>query len=547
MKKRNYFGKFLAIAMVFAGFSLTSCDENDNAIINGEVWVKPEIQLVDGGAVVKASTISDINRMIGRLMEDVAESANAGETFTISIESPALDATESEHTVIIPTLKDADIVLNFTNPISTDAPLLIQGLGATDDSSPSTSASEVEINFASGTSGIDLNLNMPTSTVTLKGGTINELTAKTALSTLIIENGVTVNWLKLIDGDDGPSGAVVKDGGKVLGALMDDDFEVQKEGIHIDNLYKNEIPASPTVDDYYYVNNAKIIKKDNGGIVNLSIGRYEEAPEKEAEIIITDGARAYVYDNYYGGNYFPAVYIKGEGDAKIMTTGYVGGDEKVYPNNTGFYLYSIKKLSDVTVDVASVLLRNDETDMYEEVELEEGIDDIDLYLPQNAENCEFITIDRISGTDPYWYSGYYLNNKIASSTYKNCKITLKCEETAGSLRVTYPSQTDDRTGFKLIFDTCELNNVLFSTRFENSSWEDYDDFKAYIELNNSKLDGKAITKDTDLIQSVQNISKWDPEEEKTIYTTATFYTIDGTTYEPVWNQNKNRWQLIPIE
>ena len=41
--KKTIFGKFLAIAMLFAGFSLTSCDEKDNAIIDGKVYVKPEV------------------------------------------------------------------------------------------------------------------------------------------------------------------------------------------------------------------------------------------------------------------------------------------------------------------------------------------------------------------------------------------------------------------------------------------------------------------------------------------------------------------------
>ena len=89
---RNYLGRFLAIALMCAGLTLTSCDENDNAIIDGNVWVKPEAQLVDGGAVVKASSISDLNRMIGRLREAIKESATAGETFTINLEAPELAA-----------------------------------------------------------------------------------------------------------------------------------------------------------------------------------------------------------------------------------------------------------------------------------------------------------------------------------------------------------------------------------------------------------------------------------------------------------------------
>ena len=164
--KRNYSSRFLAIALMFAGFSLTSCDENDNAIIDGQVWIKPEAQLVDGGAVVKASTISDLNRMIGRLSDAIKGSAAAGETFTINLETTALDATATEHTISIPTPQGADIVVNFTNAISTDAPLLIKSTGVADNAKPQPKSNDVEINFAAGTSDIDLEVNMPTTTVT---------------------------------------------------------------------------------------------------------------------------------------------------------------------------------------------------------------------------------------------------------------------------------------------------------------------------------------------------------------------------------------------
>ena len=73
MIRKIVFSKVVITAMMLAGMTLTSCDENDNAIIDGNVWVKPEAQLVDGGAVVKASSISDLNRMIGRLREAIKE------------------------------------------------------------------------------------------------------------------------------------------------------------------------------------------------------------------------------------------------------------------------------------------------------------------------------------------------------------------------------------------------------------------------------------------------------------------------------------------
>ena len=216
--KKNYFGKLLAIAMVFAGFSLTSCDENDNAIIDGKVWVKPEVQLVDGGAIITGSSTADISRMLGRVREEIMEAAQNGQKFTIDIQTSVLNSTAGDNTLIITAAQGGDVVLNLPSNVVTEVPLMIQAMGVADDAPAGPSTNDIEINIPSSSSSIDLNINMPTSTVTLKGGNIDELVAKTAWNTLIIESGITVNWLKMKDGR-----ALVKDGGKVLGYLRNGD------------------------------------------------------------------------------------------------------------------------------------------------------------------------------------------------------------------------------------------------------------------------------------------------------------------------------------
>ena len=45
--KRNYLGRFLAIALMCAGLTLTSCDENDNAIIDGKAITKSTDMIYD--------------------------------------------------------------------------------------------------------------------------------------------------------------------------------------------------------------------------------------------------------------------------------------------------------------------------------------------------------------------------------------------------------------------------------------------------------------------------------------------------------------------
>lgn len=542
--KKNFLGKFMVLAaMIYAGFTLSSCDEKDNP--SGNNWTELKVtNKTATSATVTANSASEVNSLIASLSKDIKAAVTDGKDYTITIDVPSLKVTETNHTISLPAPASGEdggtLILYIKNSFSTDGtPLLVKSNEAYEGNWSYNSNSKAEILLPAGISDIDLEINMPHTTVTLdsKGNaTIDELISTTGWETLNIESGVTVNWLMLKGGK-----VVVKDGGKVLGILASTYgyIDVTDKGICDGRLYKKEIPEAPTADDYYYADKAKIIKDKFAGAANITIRGYEEAPENEVQIIISDGARAEV-SSYQGYNYYPAVNVTGEGDAKIM---YYGNEDngKVYPSSTMVWLSGIKMLSNVTVDRATVLLWKPEKQKYEEVELEEGIKDIDLTLPQNAENCEFITIDEL--TDPFFYRGYILNDDIITSTFKNCKITFKTDGN-GSMRIYWPKQTKDRTSFKLNFDTCELNNVKFDTGFKwDEDPENYDNYKVYVSLDNSKMDGKAITKDTDLIRDAGNLYNY--TEDKAV--TTTYYNIDGTTYIPTWDETAGKWKLVEPE
>lgn len=651
--KKNFFSNAVALAAIMlAGLSLNSCDEKDNAIIDGKVWVKPEVTLTDGGAIVTASSPDDISRMIGRVRQEMAAAAQNGETFTLDIDAPVLNATSSDNTISIPTINGGDVVVNFKSAISTEVPLVLESKGVADDAVSTGSTNKVEINVPSA-SGIDLQINMPTTTVTLNAASgslnIDELIAKTAWGTLNIESGVTVNWLKLKGGN-----AVVKDGGKVLGALMDNDFDVKKEGIRVYNVYKNELPtATPTDEDYFYVNKAKIIKREDGGRVYANVYQYSEDPGNEVEIVIADGARAETYA-WTSTNYRPAVNIIGEGDAKLIGSGYKNEEGKIYPNNSDIALSGIKTMTGVTVDATHCLVFNDETKEYEELEVDEEYNTY-LYAPQNSKDCKFYatwrisadgvlnncsltarTIDNINPNSEnstfkgrsISFTNYYVSGN--SATVKNCKFETSDKEPYAS--IAFPYQTKDRTSFDFIFDTCDFaKGFKFITSYEgwkpmldkdgklvtkaycwftldengnfpkndngepqywgNSSasesdipaankangnkeyewgygyWDNeqqtmvysngywiedrpngmtekayYKDFKGYLTLKNSTLDGKAITSKTDMIGGVDV-----GYNEKGEQATKTYYVIDGVTYEVIKIENEGKYRLIEAE
>ena len=535
MMKKTFFGKFLAIAMIFAGFSLTSCDEKDNAIIDGQVYVKPEVQFTDGEAVITATTISDINKMIAHIRKDVMEYAaeNPGEPITIKIDAPALTTTLSENTIGLPTTKDVNIIVEFTNPIATsdDAPLIIQSMGVADNATPVASTNEVEINFAAGTSDIDLGVNMPTSTVTLKGATIDELVSKTALNTLILENGVTVNWLQLKGGK-----AVVKEGAEVLGGVTDQQgLTVYKSGINLG--------LRTTDDDTYWLNKVKLINGDYGNaademprnIISLS---SEDEQENEIEIVIADGVKAWVDISGDPAN-APVLNITGEGDATIMTEGWKDSDGKIQLNNNYAGLDRINKLSNVTVGFTRALVWNSEDSKYEALEVDTASTSYkwcQIELPVNSENCTF--------NAKRFTLAYNIPDDVTSSTHKSDTFnSLKSEEDV-IFSAWFPVQNDKRKSFTLAFDSCEFDQATFNSGFYGSS-DDFKAYKAYISFDSSKIGGKAVTKSTNMIYDVWNRGKWDSETSKYVYTTETFYTIDGVNYKPVYQDDK--WYLVALD
>lgn len=300
--KKNYLGMLMAAAaMMFAGWSLTSCSEKDVSIVNGEVYEKPEVQLTDDGAIVKGSSPADISRMMSRIKTEISDAAKAGKAFKISVDA-AINSTSSDNEISIPTPPDADIELSFTNPIQTEVPLTLKMKGAGDDATAQASTNKVEIDIPSGSSEADLELIFPTSTVTLKGGAIDELTAITATNTLIIESGVTVNWFKRKGGL-----VIVKNGGKINGTLCDGseqekdntDVTIRKDGVDPGFNWEYDPEAGEWKEVFYiasedgkayYTKQLKVIKGKEK-LARIGVGNWEATDQFE-KVIIADGAGA---------------------------------------------------------------------------------------------------------------------------------------------------------------------------------------------------------------------------------------------------------------
>ena len=433
------------VAMLLAGLSFTSCDENDNAvIINGKEWVKAEVIKTDGGATIVANTPSDVNRMLMKIAVDLNDAVQAGEDYVITIETPSLEASESDNTISIPLYdyltadptSTAKVVVNFTNAFSTaDEPIKIQAKGATGGAV--AAENKVELNIPSSASGIDLELYMPTSTVTLNAGTIDELVAIVATSTLIIEKGVTVNWLQMKGGK-----AVVKEGGKVIGYIRNGDeeeennydAEVTKEGVKpCTRVIGTLNPGVPYWDDEvvdenddpYYAQKLKIVKGE-AALANVYV--HNGLAKDALEMYIDDGAAVafewgWEYDSEAKKSIEPNVkFIQGLGNktAKIYpidiaqyTENVPITDKEGNPVYEGYITFpGVKELKNVTVDatVRPEFYNYNNSGEYKDYVIRKG----EIYnLPISSTDCDFISPERIYGQ--------VKNNEMSKVT--NCTLT----------------------------------------------------------------------------------------------------------------------------
>ena len=436
--KKNYLGMLMAAAaMMFAGYSLTSCSEKDVSIVNGEVYEKPEVQLTDDGAIVKGSSPADISRMMSRIKTEISDAAKAGKSFKISVDA-AINSTSSDNEISIPTPPDADLVLSFTNPIKTEVPLTLKMKGAGDDATALASTNKVEIDIPSGSSEADLELIFPTSTVTLKGGAIDELTAITATNTLIIESGVTVNWFKRKGGL-----VIVKNGGKINGTLCDGseqekdntDVTIRKDGVDPGFNWEYDPEAGEWKEVFYiasedgkayYTKQLKVIKGKEK-LARIGVGNWEATDQFE-KVIIADGAGASFsfwgsWDEEKQESISPKgiKLVEGIGNKTAKIYGSLSYNtydgEKIY----GTYpsLYYVKEIKNLTVDgtlVPDAYIWDNESQEYislGDVKTKYG----NITLAANNTDCNITSVVSINGR--------VVDNEMSKVT--NCTLTCPTE------------------------------------------------------------------------------------------------------------------------
>jgi len=491
MRKNNLINLAVSAAIALAAsFSLSSCED-----ILGE-WDRSTPDLFPNigknevtitktatGASVTVNAPSDITNLLASVTSDIA--AKGSSEYVFDVTNGGVKSTGSDNTITVPKVSGSNINLVFEKGINTESTLVIKA-SETASSTPTTAVNKLTITMPDGTTSLNLVIDMPETSVTVKtasGSAVYEgIVANTATNTLIIESGVTVKNLQVKGGR-----VVVKDGGTIETYVHASDGRIiylKKEGVRPKYLpgvtsngqedWENPIfEISNEQGEPYYCQNLKVIKGSEEYTRLEIFGDFEGAKFKK--LMIGDGAAV----NFGNTDYPNIETIEGEGNARILYgVSYLDFNDNEtmrYFGNINFYY--VQNLSGVS---CSPLWKD------------KGVDNISIYgIPENtkncsfeaqfignigygAKNCTFNAINEVYGiSDGAEDCSYTADNWISfktpeksSASFKGCKFNLLAGQ---SLFINAPAQTSSISSFTWTFTNCEFSsNIHINGALETS-------------------------------------------------------------------------------
>ena len=192
--KKNYFFRNAAAAfalLMSVSLSFQSCGNSDNPIEVTPSDSGTGIKITDTatGASVEVSNLENLAEAISQLKDKIA--ANGTEEYVIDVNATGLETSSEVNEITVPLAEGSKVKLNFTNSISTSEPLTFKSESTATEPAESKNNLTIALPSNSEASAIDLNIDMPETTVTLESADgsnvyINQMDETTAQNTLII-------------------------------------------------------------------------------------------------------------------------------------------------------------------------------------------------------------------------------------------------------------------------------------------------------------------------------------------------------------------------
>lgn len=211
--RKNYFTRSLMAATMLLSVSsvMVSCDE---MLDNPSPQVQEAIETI---ATITGTDPSAVTNALKDIVSDetVAAAAAKGEPIKVTVAGSGVSTGAADQTITIPQKNGAAIEINFaTAPSGTDSNALVLQASEGAGSNPGDANNNLVVSMPP-SEGLAITIELPNTTVTLKtdgsGAVVyKDIIAKTALSTIIIDKGVTIKEHELVGGN-----IVVNDGGAI--------------------------------------------------------------------------------------------------------------------------------------------------------------------------------------------------------------------------------------------------------------------------------------------------------------------------------------------
>jgi len=332
MDKTNYSYVKVSVGLIFTlcmMLCVMSCDRIDNPIRYGSGGSSTPVQQAVATVInVTGANPSDVTAALDAIVtnEAVAAAAAKGEPIKVTVAGSGVSTDATDKTITIPQKSGANIEISFaTAPTTgTNALVLEPNVGA--GSNPGASNNNLSVTMPP-SSGLAITINLPTTTVTLKtdgsGNVVyQDVIAKTARSTIIIDKGVTIKEHELVGGN-----IVVKNGGKIetIALTVKDNFGFVSLG-----SWWSKIGFMETGLMEYYITNEDgtpyipenlRIKKGGGNFI--SVETRCRADEYIKKVIVDKGLTIAYYGGDLTGQY---KNIEGKGNTRLHTRSGINGE-----------------------------------------------------------------------------------------------------------------------------------------------------------------------------------------------------------------------------
>lgn len=211
--RKNYFTRSLMAATMLLSVSsvMVSCDE---MLDNPSPQVQEAIETI---ATITGTDPSAVTNALKDIVSDetVAAAAAKGEPIKVTVAGSGVSTGAADQTITIPQKNGAAIEINFASaPTGTESNALVLEASEGAGGYPGDANNNLVVSMPA-SEGLAITIELPNTTVTLKtdgsGNVVyKDVIAKTALSTIIIDKGVTIKEHELVGGN-----IVVKDGGAI--------------------------------------------------------------------------------------------------------------------------------------------------------------------------------------------------------------------------------------------------------------------------------------------------------------------------------------------